>query len=76
MDRLWCRDFDSEDKRAAELHAADILAYETVKNYKDLDLGKTSIRYPFETLIFGIPHFIVGPDGAEIAAIDEQLRRP
>jgi hypothetical protein len=74
IDRLWCRKFDTEDKGAAELHAADILAYETVKNFKDMDLGKTTIRHPFETLIFGIPHFILGPDGADIAAIDEQLR--
>ena len=74
MDRLLYREFTQENKEAAELHAADILAYETRKNLSDLDLGKTSLRYPFNTLILGIPHFIFGPDGPDIARIDEELR--
>ena len=74
MDRLWYREFTEEDKEAPELHAADILAYETRKNLSDLDLGKTSLRHPFQTLILGIPHFILGPDGPDIARIDEALR--
>lgn len=74
-DRLWCRDFDQETKDSAELHVADILAYETRKNLTELLSGtRTTLRHPFKTLLLGVPHAILGPDGAELAEIDQELR--
>ena len=70
---LWYRQFDQETKSAAELHSADILAYEIGKNFTDLLNGKTSLRHPLKTLIVGIPHIMIGPDRPDLAKIDNDL---
>jgi len=74
MERLWCRDFDQETKDAAELHAADIMAYEICKNLTDLYSGKTTLRHPLKKLISDVPHIMVGPGGAELAEMDRDLK--
>jgi len=74
MDRLWYREFRQETKDSSELHAADVLAYETCKLLRDVLDGKTYVRHPFRTLIAGIPHMIFGPDGSDLAKMDKILR--
>jgi len=72
--RHWLRTFgDPETKQSAELHAADILAYEVCKNFKDVLAGKTTLRHPFTTLVHGVPHFMLAPDGPEIAAMEQAI---
>jgi hypothetical protein len=74
-DRLWCRDFSQETKDSAELHVADILAYEMRKNMVELLSGqRTTLRHPLKTLMLGVPHIIMGLDGPELAEMDETLR--
>jgi hypothetical protein len=73
IDRSWCRGFSHENKRSSELHAADIMAYETCKNIKDIQAGKSTLRHPFKTLLLGVPHTIFGPDAGELEQISRDL---
>jgi hypothetical protein len=71
---VWYREFCFWDKNDVQLHAADILAYEACKQLRDVAAGKSNLRHPYETLIYGVPHYFVEPRGTQLVDIDEDLR--
>jgi hypothetical protein len=57
---LQWRSLDFMPKQWRPLQAADMIAYEACKALNDLSkLQKQDLRYPFRTLIAGIPHQLV-----------------
>ena len=70
---VWHRHFRFEDKNVLELHAADILAYEACKNRRDAAAGKSTLRHPYSTLIYGIPHHFLEPRREQLLEINAEL---
>jgi hypothetical protein len=72
--RLWCRDFIPLPKSVVQLHAADLIAYETNRLAREFHAGIVrEPRHPIKQLVFGIPHWFMEPVGP--AEIEDMLKQ-